>query len=92
MNNEERVRYGLMKTFLFISAVLGFLPKILFNVLILPAKFFRLLAMLCIPKKVKSQLVSHRLDKKRNLKCHCGSGKKYKNCHWRKDKLKARQV
>jgi len=85
MTIKEHIRYRLMRLLLFISAVLGFLPKLIFNVLILPSKIFRTLAMLCIPKKVKQELVSHRLNKKRNLKCHCGSGKKYKNCHWRSD-------
>jgi len=88
MKNEERIRYGLMRLLLFISKLLSFLPKLIFNVLILPSRIFRVLAMLCVPKKVKQELVSRRLDKQRNLKCHCGSGKKYKNCHWRADKMK----
>jgi len=90
MTIEEHIRYRLMRLLLFISALLGFLPKLIYNVLILPSKIFRALAMLCIPKNVKTQLVSHRLNAKRNLKCHCGSGKKYKNCHWRSDVKKVR--
>ena len=34
------------------------------------------------------KLDSPRLDKQRNLKCHCGSGKKYKKCHWLGDTAK----
>jgi len=90
MTIEEHIRYRLMRLLLFISALLGFLPKLIYNVLIVPSKIFRALAMLCIPKETKKQLVSHRLNKQRNWPCRCGSGKKFKNCHWRSDVKKVR--
>ncbi len=88
MTFKEHVLYKTMKLLLFISKILGWLPKLLFNILILPSWLFRRLAMLCVPKQVKKKLISHRLNKQRNLKCRCGSGRKYKNCHWKEDVAK----
>ncbi len=82
MRIRDHVVYRTFRLLMFVSWLLSLIPRLL----MFPSWVVRQMAMTCIPKQVKQQaLVSHRLDKKRNQKCRCGSKKKYKNCCWKKD-------
>ena len=94
MTIREHITFRIYKLLMWVSKMLGIIPRIL----MIPSRIVQFMAICCIPKSVKeqirnrnrSQMVSQRMGKKRNLKCPCGSGRKYKNCCWKKNSKRAR--